>query len=189
MLIKHKRLPFLFFFFFSLACTKEDTDVIGCNGSLRIEIVENFDAIPGEAIGKLVVQATGGSQPYALSIDGGAMGAGTSFSNLVAGNHTVMVKDNNDCASEVTVVIVEQLSVSYGANIAPVLKTSCNVPSCHCSGNPYCFETFDQVSAAQVGIQARTSAGAMPPPASGVTINPADVQAISNWIYQGATDN
>ncbi|MFT4733362.1 MAG: hypothetical protein ACI9QN_000372 [Arcticibacterium sp.] len=189
MLRKHKGLQFILFFFFCLACTKDDAHVIGCNGSLKIEILENFDAIPGAAIGKLVAQAAGGIQPYAYSIDGGDMDIGSSFSDLRPGSHTVMVKDNNNCTSEVTVSIVEQLSVSYGTNVAPVLQTSCNVATCHCSGNPYCFETYDQVSAAQVGIQARTSAGAMPPPASGITINPANVQAISNWIYQGALNN
>ncbi len=189
MLKKHKELQYIFFFFFSLACTKDGTAVNGCSGSLKIEVLENFDAIPGAAIGKVVLQATGGSAPYAFSVDGGALGVASSFSNLTPGNHTVMVKDNNDCTSELSVAIKEQLSVSYATNIAPVLQASCNVPTCHCSGNPYCFETFDEVSAAQVGIQARTSAGAMPPPASSITINPADVQAISNWIYQGAIDN
>jgi hypothetical protein len=175
--------------FLFCSCSKEDADIKGCDGSLKIEVIESLDAIPNGNIGKLVVRGTGGTLPYTFSINGGAFGISASFKNLNPQNHTISIKDNSGCTAEVTTVVQEQLFVSYTANVAPILTESCMVPTCHCSGNPYCFENWDLVSAAQIGIHDRVSAGAMPPPTSGITLNPSDRESIINWIYQGAKNN
>lgn len=47
----------------------------------------------------VTVNASGGVGSYAFSIDGGAFQSSNSFSNIGAGNHTVLVKDGNACTS------------------------------------------------------------------------------------------
>jgi hypothetical protein len=182
------RMLVVILFLFS-SCSKEDADIKGCDGSLKIEVMENLDAIPNGNIGKLVVRGTGGTLPYTFSINGGGFGISASFEKLSPQSHTISIKDNTGCIAEVTEVVQEQLFVSYAANVAPILTASCMVATCHCSGNPYCFENWNLVSAAQIGIHDRVSAGAMPPPASGITLNPGDRESIINWIYQGAKNN
>jgi large repetitive protein len=55
-----------------------------------------------------VTSSTGGLAPYTFSLNGGAFqGAGvTAFNNLLAGNYTIVAKDQNGCLSASTPVVV-----------------------------------------------------------------------------------
>ncbi|WP_299703696.1 gliding motility-associated C-terminal domain-containing protein [uncultured Pontibacter sp.] len=48
---------------------------------------------------------TGGVSPYTYSINGGAFQSGTSFSNLLAGNYTITVKDANNCTFSKSITV------------------------------------------------------------------------------------
>jgi PKD repeat protein len=51
----------------------------------------------GTNSGSITVQGTGGTSPYSYSVDGGLLQPTGVFSGLDAGNHIILVVDDNDC--------------------------------------------------------------------------------------------
>jgi hypothetical protein len=75
-----------------VVATTAITSPIHCNGS--------NDAV-------IQITATGGKAPYFYSINGSAYQSGNTFSNLYAGNHSITVKDSNQCSSVMALAITE----------------------------------------------------------------------------------
>jgi gliding motility-associated-like protein len=100
-------------------------DVNGCNDSLAIEITEPT-ALTGSLVsstdvscfgqsdGEIIVQATTGSGvvPYSYSIDGINFSNSGTFSNLVANNYNVMIRDSNNCILTLPVTIIEPTDIN-----------------------------------------------------------------------------
>jgi gliding motility-associated-like protein len=59
----------------------------------------------GAIDGRIVVSATGGTASYLYSIDLGPTQATGTFNGLVAGNHTLTVKDAHNCTKSINVVL------------------------------------------------------------------------------------
>ena len=97
--------------------------------------------------------------------------------------------DANECVAQGSMIVNEQLIVSYKDNIVPILETNCMIENCHCTGNPLCFGTYDDVVANHVQIAGRTADRAMPPAYSGKFLTDNEIQDIANWVYQGLRDN
>ena len=55
--------------------------------------------------GSVVINVSGGAQPYSYSLDGVTYQPGNVFSGLSVGNHTVYVKDANGCNATTTVSV------------------------------------------------------------------------------------
>ncbi len=72
-----------------LTCSLTGTDLSDC------EVVD----------GMIATEASGGTAPYMYSIDGGSFGSSSSFSGLMAGSHTVTIKDDNDCTTTCEVTL------------------------------------------------------------------------------------
>ncbi|MEN8226651.1 MAG: gliding motility-associated C-terminal domain-containing protein [Bacteroidota bacterium] len=68
------------------------TDVTGCNG---------------DATGSVVVAGSGGTGAFTFSLDGGAYQASGTFNGLLAGSHTLTLKDVNDCTLDTLFSIAE----------------------------------------------------------------------------------
>ena len=64
------------------------------------------DCVGGDD-GTLQVVAAGGTGAFEYAIDGGPFGAADTFTGLEAGTHTVTVRDDNDCETDLDVVIGE----------------------------------------------------------------------------------
>ena len=81
-----------------------------------------------EATGSITVNATGGTLPYQYSLNNTTWQAGNVFTGLPAGNYTVHVKDNNNCAAPdgpQTVAITEpptRVTISNPIVADPVLN-------------------------------------------------------------------
>jgi hypothetical protein len=82
----------------------------------------------GAADGTIKINATGGAVPYQYSLNGGSYQSANTFSAVVAGTHSVTVKDANDCTATFgNLTVAEQ----------PVLLTPPDVSaSAVCSGQP-----------------------------------------------------
>ena len=84
------------------------TDTKGCTATLGVEVGEpqlltanktqTNVFCKGQATGEIIVSATGGSKPYQYSKDGVVFGSNPSFSNLIAGTYTLVVRDNKGCS-------------------------------------------------------------------------------------------
>ncbi len=94
-------------------------DANSCTFNVPVTITEPAAALTGSITaqtnltcnggsdGAVTVAAAGGTSPYTYNIDGGAYGATATFSNLIAGNHTVGIQDANGCTTTVPVTLTE----------------------------------------------------------------------------------
>lgn len=93
-------------------------DFVGCTESTTIDITEppalTLDLVTSVDVtcfggddGSLQVVAAGGTGSFEFAIDGGAFGPSDTFTGLEAGSYTITVRDENDCETDLEVVIGE----------------------------------------------------------------------------------
>lgn len=94
-------------------CTASDTVLFTSPPLLNFEyIIVDSVSCPGDADGKMRLLAKGGTpghsnEPYFYSLDNVNFQAGTVFTNLVAGDYPVFVKDGNGCKYDTMVNVPE----------------------------------------------------------------------------------
>ena len=72
-------------------------------------VVTPTNASCNQTDGSLTIgTVTGGAAPFTYSVDGGAYTDNTSYTNLSVGQHTIDVKDANDCIFSTTVTIIAE---------------------------------------------------------------------------------
>ena len=91
------------------------TDANGCQGVLEAAVGTNVDIIPslsaydescfGAKDGGILVSASGGTSPYAYSLDGSTFEETSELKNLASGVYTVLVRDANGCLGQGSVTI------------------------------------------------------------------------------------
>lgn len=105
---------------FGLAsCTydsKEETPTDPCVNSPIISLVSSVNTSCGQAVGAIVVNATGGEGSFDYSIDGVAFQTTGDFNNLAAATYTLTVKDGNSCTDEIEVIIGNDDGASFTLN-------------------------------------------------------------------------
>src|SRR5688572_30961304 len=57
--------------------------------------------------GSITVAATGGTAPYEYSINGGSSWQSSNTFNVVAGTHTITIRDANQCITSQTVTVTQ----------------------------------------------------------------------------------
>ncbi len=67
-------------------------------------------ACKGNATGSVTVAGSDGAPPYQYNINGGAFQGNGTFSSLIAGAYTIIVKDVNDCQFSIPVTIIESVT-------------------------------------------------------------------------------
>ena len=80
----------------------------------------------GGSNGSVSITATGGTFGYTYSIDGGAFVASSSFTNLSAGSHPVVVKDANGCTVNVAVTITQPTLLTLTTSSTNAICTAAN---------------------------------------------------------------
>jgi hypothetical protein len=69
----------------------------------------------GESSAEISISASGGQGGYEYSIDGITFQSGSVFSNLAAGEYSVISKDGNGCISEITIEITQPAAIMLNA--------------------------------------------------------------------------
>ena len=69
----------------------------------------------GDAKGSLTINPASGLPPFSFSLNGAVPQLPNLFSNLVAANYTVLVKDGNGCTATVTTAILDGISITTTA--------------------------------------------------------------------------
>jgi hypothetical protein len=96
------------------------TDAVGASKSIVLNITQPNPLSLGLTPGRIIVTggnttisalATGGTLPYQYKIDNGNYGSSTLFSNVLAGNHTVTVRDSNNCTQSASLTITQPASL------------------------------------------------------------------------------
>ena len=75
------------------------------NLSASAAVTQLTECNPGIGAEVRITNAVGGTAPYEYSFDGGSSYAASSISNLLPGNHTLFIRDANNCSYEMTVII------------------------------------------------------------------------------------
>jgi hypothetical protein len=78
----------------------------------------------GGSTGSVTVAGSGGTSPYAYSIDGTNFGNSGTFSNLAAGPYTITVKDANGCTM-IQPVTITQPAAALGSLISSQTNVAC----------------------------------------------------------------
>lgn len=163
-----------------------------CAKLITITISDVIEATQGQSDGGFTATATGGNGDFQYSIDGVTLHNLGTFSNLAAGDYTVVARDNRGCVKSMLVVIEEgDAPISSFANeVFPIMQARCATAGCHVSGGnaPFVIEGYDDVQPRAALIRTRVAEGTMPP--SGATaLSDAEVRAIVSWVDGGALDN
>ena len=87
---------------------------------LRVAIDQKTDEICyGVRDGSVSLTITGGTQPYSTSIDGGTTWTPTNtlYTGLASGTHRILVKDVNNCTTDIVVTIKEGVDLQATATV------------------------------------------------------------------------
>lgn len=80
-------------------------------------------------------------------------------------------------------------AVQFSANVAPIISSSCAIPTCHASGSsngPGALTTYAEISAAKSQIRAAVLSGLMPKTGS---LTSAQKNSIICWVDAGGLNN
>lgn len=166
---------------FLFACETEETDP--CDGSLAVSVSNIQDATCFEDTGAITVAATGGDGTYTFSLDGGSFTSNTGFDGVSSGSHSIMVKDGNNCESEVVTTVPSGVLL---ADIQPIIENQCAVSGCHDgSNNRPAFTTNAGIMAQASNIGARVGNGTMPPASSSQSLTDEESATIICWVSDG----
>ena len=90
----------------------------------------------------LVVDVTGGTAPFAYSLDGGAAQNSNTFTNVGVGTHTIIVTDSKNCTSTISnIVIAPQLllNAALTQDLTCLIDASINATVTGGNGAPYTY--------------------------------------------------
>ena len=108
-------------------CDKSGSVTILEPAALSVSISSNTPVdCNGNSTGILIAAGSGGTLPYTYNINGGSYASSSTFSNLVAGNYTIGIKDKNGCSNTVTAVVTEPTILDL---------TATNTVHVDCKGN------------------------------------------------------
>ncbi len=163
------------------------TDAAGCSENITVSIdntngvnLQNLvitDAGCGATNGSIEVSASGGTEPYSYTINGGTSQQEPTFSNLSPGSYEIEVTDASGCSSTQSGTVLT--GVSFSASVEPIINQYCI--KCHSE-----FGTFGTIQAKSSNIQSRTSSGDMPRDA---TLTQEQKDLIACWVEDGALNN
>jgi hypothetical protein len=151
----------------NITVTLASTNAAGCNG------------------GSITVTAAGSSN-FTYNIDGGAFQASNQFSNVSAGEHTIVAKDGEGCTKSGTVTVMAAPSGVLFAAVKAVMNTNC--VSCHSGAaaqGGISLSTDCNIINAAARIKARAVDGNPSFMPQGGQLSAADKKKITDWITAG----
>lgn len=135
--------------------------------------------------GTITVSASG-STNFTYNIDGGTFQSSASFSNVSAGDHTIIAKDGEGCTKSATVTVAANASGPLFAAVKAVIVANCN--SCHTGAAAQGGQNFGSdcnIVNAAARIKARAVDGNPSFMPQGGQLNATDKQKITNWVAAG----
>ena len=108
-------------------CTMDTSVVLIAPSAIVVDnvTVTNVTGCNGDATGSVTVSGSGGTGTINYSLDGGPTQVSGTFNGLLAGNHTVTLRDINACTRDTSFTITEP---------APISIVTENVTDITCSG-------------------------------------------------------
>jgi len=151
----------------TIVVTATPTNAAGCTG------------------GTITASATG-STGFTYNIDGGAFQSSGTFTNISAGDHTVIAKDGEGCTKSASVTVAASPSGPLFAAVKAVIVANCN--SCHTGAAAQGGQNFGSdcnIVNAAARIKARAVDGNPSFMPQGGQLTAGDKQKITNWVNAG----
>jgi mono/diheme cytochrome c family protein len=136
--------------------------------------------------GGTITATASGSTNFTYNIDGGAFQTSGTFSNVSAGDHTIIAKDGEGCTKSASVTVTASASGPLFAAVKAVIVANCN--SCHTGAAAQGGQNFGSdcnIVNAAARIKARAVDGNPSFMPQGGQLNTADKQKITNWLTAG----
>lgn len=136
--------------------------------------------------GGTVTASAAGSTGFTYNIDGGAFQSSGTFSNISAGDHTVIAKDAEGCTKSASVTVAASASGPLFAAVKAVIVANCN--SCHTGAAAQGGQNFGtdcNIVNAAARIKARAVDGNPSFMPQGGQLTAGDKQKITNWVAAG----
>lgn len=180
----------------SKGCTGSVTATVGENNSCAAPIMVSAattSSDPCAASGTITVTSSGGVGALSYSLDNGAFGASTTFSNVSAGSHTITVKDAGSCSSSASATIAALAAGAKFSAVRGIIQASCAVAGCHVGGASAAggvdFSVDCNIVARAAAIKARAVDQAntptqMPKPPR-AALSASDRDNITAWVAAG----
>lgn len=147
-------------------CNKDTTVFIKSPPELVIDTVyiEHITDCYGDNTGVIDLAASGGKGDLEFSLDGGIFGTSGSFINLPGGDHTITIRDSNNCETDTSVFINQPDPIGTSSVIViPVTCSGDNDGSIEVSGTggtvPYAYTLNPGSITNSTGIFTGLSAG------------------------------
>lgn len=167
-------------------CTTNKKVTVGNASAPTISLnIENSSC--DSNIGKITVNASGGSGSFQYKINTGTFQNSNIFDNLARGNYTISVKDSQNCETSAQATL--KTGVTYTANIASIINTNCAISGCHSGSTSPNLSTFGGVSGDASQVLRRASNRTMPPRSSGLTLTSAEIKLLECWVADGSPEN
>jgi SprB repeat len=139
--------------------------------------------------GSITVTPSGGQAPYTFQFGTGSFGATSNFTSLKNGFYSVTVKDANGCPKSISIVVPRgQTSVSFAADIHPIITKSCAISGCHNGDNGATrnWTVLANIQKNAQNIKTRTGNKSMPLVGS---LTAQEISLIACWVDDGANNN
>ncbi len=96
-------------------CQGQLTETIGQPSTLSATAATTAAICNGQSNGIIIIASSGGVAPYQYSIDGGTTWQNNNAFNVPAGSYTVIVRDNNNCATTQLLTVTEPAALTATA--------------------------------------------------------------------------
>lgn len=180
-----RALPVIMIMLFTQCSTNELEEPFNCNTSTLVATAEATESNCISFSANIAVTTTGGMTPYSYQLDDGDVQVSNLFENVAPGLYQIKVFDANSC-----IFIVNQTvksTVSYLADVEPIIAMNCNISGCHNGSNALPdFRSLATVQAYAADIKSFTQSGFMPRNGS---LTQDQIDLIACWVDDGALDN
>jgi hypothetical protein len=169
----------------------ENVTVMALGFSFSASVQENTECAGGNGI--VTINVEEGNPPYTYKLGDGAFTENNTFESLASGNHTILVKDADECTIALNVTVPRGFTgTSWINDIRPLMVNYCALEDCHDGdgkvSGPKDLRVYDNVKLYAAKVKSSTQDRSMPFDGV-VTLTQAQIDLIGCWVDDGALNN
>lgn len=153
--------------------------------SVAVDITGDNDCLGGS--GSVTVNINEGEAPFLYKLGTGDFVSDNMFTGLQKGNHSITIKDNNDCTLSLNVTVPHGFTgTSWENEILPIVKSSCALSKCHDGIFQPDLRIYEKAKFYASDMKKFTQDRSMPFDGS---ITQSQIDLIACWVDDGALQN
>jgi hypothetical protein len=138
--------------------------------------------------GIIALQVEEVNPPYAYQLDNGGFGTTRTFTAVAHGDHTLTIRDSDDCTVSLNVTVPRGITgTSWATDIRPLIVTYCALSGCHNGTARVDLRDYNKAKIYAGEIKSMTQDRSMP--FDGTPLKQSDIDKIGCWVDDGAPNN